>query len=481
LIIYSGIKKGLLRLNSTLFLKTSSTLLLRFRRRVENRSTHISFIQSLGRRAFFLLRKASQLLNLGINLIALIVAKAIAKTKQTFNLLNPLLSPVTVRAKRFYIPVAKIKTELLIILILIIGVGFSQAGFFTDKLISSANSSDAFRLINRFGHLNQKLADVARLSETDDSIMPKILAFASAAGEIVSREESKNSESSILTTAGDSALVKPNYTVATPLEGNLAIYRVAEGDNPTIIASRYGVGLPTLLRANNLNDASMIKPGQELKVPLCDGLLYNMKSTDTLESIMSTYKLQEADIDYLLNCNDVENFEDLHNIGLALIPQSDLSIPKAPILVRSITSNTAGRVALTTARSSGTITGGTGNMLWPIPNSRTITQRFTGRHNGIDVSCNKQAVGINAADGGFVEIAGWQVGGWGNTVVIDHGNDTKTRYAHLSTIGVTAGDTVVRGQNLGKCGSTGRSTGPHLHFTIYINGRALNPLSYLAN
>ena len=78
-----------------------------------------------------------------------------------------------------------------------------------------------------------------------------------------------------------------------------------------------------------------------------------------------------------------------------------------------------------------------------------------------------------------MEYAGWEGTGYGNMVLINHGNGFKTRYAHLSQIMVISGQNVARGVAIGRMGSTGHSTGPHTHFEIYLNGTRINPLSYL--
>ena len=119
-----------------------------------------------------------------------------------------------------------------------------------------------------------------------------------------------------------------------------------------------------------------------------------------------------------------------------------------------------------------------GQLLWPIPNSKRVTQYFRWRHTGLDIG-DKYGSTIVAADNGTIELSGWGAGGWGYTIVVDHGNGMKTRYAHASKLLVEAGQNVEKGQTIALVGSTGRSTGPHLHFGVYVNGRAVNPLEYL--
>jgi len=126
----------------------------------------------------------------------------------------------------------------------------------------------------------------------------------------------------------------------------------------------------------------------------------------------------------------------------------------------------------------------TGTFRWPV--SGTITSRYGYRnifggssfHGGIDIA-NSYGTDVVAADGGIVVYAGWNSGGYGNLVQIDHQNGYVTYYGHNSSILVSVGDTVYKGQHIAEMGSTGRSTGNHCHFEIRVNGERTNPLGYL--
>jgi len=119
--------------------------------------------------------------------------------------------------------------------------------------------------------------------------------------------------------------------------------------------------------------------------------------------------------------------------------------------------------------------GGT-KMNWPTVGYR-ITQYYSWRHYGLDIA-NKTGTPIYAADAGTIELVGWGKG-YGNQVVINHGGGKKTRYAHLSKIYVGRGQSVGKGESIGAMGSTGWSTGSHLHFEVIINNSKYNPLNYL--
>ncbi len=127
-----------------------------------------------------------------------------------------------------------------------------------------------------------------------------------------------------------------------------------------------------------------------------------------------------------------------------------------------------------------------GEMLWPVAMTKQITSYFgwrwnnTDYHTGIDISCaGIYGADVRAANSGKVTYVGWQANGYGNYVIVDHGGGTTTLYAHCSSILVSVGQTVARGETIAKVGSTGWSTGPHLHFEVRENKVAKNPLAYV--
>ena len=134
----------------------------------------------------------------------------------------------------------------------------------------------------------------------------------------------------------------------------------------------------------------------------------------------------------------------------------------------------------------GKANGSTGTMMWPCPSCHYITSQFGWRyhpiyqtqkyHSGVDIGASYGAT-IVAADGGTIITAG-SVSGYGNCVVINHGNGITTLYGHMSSIAVSVGQKVSKGQTIGYVGSTGNSPGPHLHWEVTVNGVRQNPLNY---
>jgi murein DD-endopeptidase MepM/ murein hydrolase activator NlpD len=121
---------------------------------------------------------------------------------------------------------------------------------------------------------------------------------------------------------------------------------------------------------------------------------------------------------------------------------------------------------------------GTGYFVWPAAPPYLLTQEYWGGHPAIDINTYFRQP-IFASDSGTVRFSGWNDTGYGNLVIIDHGNGYRTYYAHNEANLVSAGQVVIQGQQIAESGSTGNSTGNHLDFRIYYGGSFFNPLEYL--
>lgn len=277
------------------------------------------------------------------------------------------------------------------------------------------------------------------------------------------------------------ALVKSNV-LGSNTQQNTSIQRyvVQPGDTASTIAAEFGVSTQTILSSNNLSSASLIKPGQELYILPTSGVAHTVKSGETVAEIAKKYGAKEEDI---IEYNDLLSAENLIAGVEVIIPGGK---QPEPVVVPSATTTT-------TATGSGSsftrvLTGGNaapsssapavsgGKWQWPTTCSR-ISQYYGYRHTGIDVDCNFGDA-ILAAEGGTVTTVA-HFGGYGLHVEITHSNGIVTRYAHLQKVYVSPGQVVGRGQSLGEMGSTGRSSGSHLHFEIIVNGGFINPYSYL--
>jgi len=255
--------------------------------------------------------------------------------------------------------------------------------------------------------------------------------------------------------------------VSDKVRDKVISYTVQPGDTVSTIAEKFGISSDTIRWQNNLVSKDSIKEGQVLEILPVSGVSHKVAKGDTVYSIAKKYQTEAqglVDFPYNTFVND-ETFE--LAIGQTIIvpdgiKQSDvLWSPTAS--VRQITPNAGTVVA-------------SGSFVWPA--GGTITQRFSWYHPAIDIA-NRAAPSVLAADSGTVVASGWVNTGYGNRVIISHGNGYQTLYGHFSQIYVVAGQTVKRGDAIGKMGSTGRSTGIHLHFEVMLNGAHINPLNVL--
>jgi len=242
---------------------------------------------------------------------------------------------------------------------------------------------------------------------------------------------------------------------------------VASGETLSTLAKNYNVDVESIKTLNNFDDGHLLHPGDKIKIPPVSGVIITVKSGDTVYSLAKKYGLASAQpiADWPYNTFvDDEKFSLASGQTLVIpggVAPSEIPIP-APILQKTPENQIFAR--------------GSGILSWPT--NGVITQYFAFYHNGVDIASNS-APSINAADSGRVVSVLYLNYGYGFHVIIDHGNGYRTLYGHMSRIDVSVGQNVSRGDHLGIMGSTGRSTGPHLHFTVYQNGTAVNPLSLL--
>ncbi len=254
--------------------------------------------------------------------------------------------------------------------------------------------------------------------------------------------------------------------------GEIIIHVVEEGETLSSIAARYGLQTTTVMWENNLTEKSKIKPGQELKILPLDGVRHKVSRGETIYSIGKKYGLEGSEIQVMV---DYPFNEFLNDETFDLATGQYLMVPDG---VKASVANTTGYIARQAqiTPDAGSVTA-TGSFVWPARGK--ITQGYRFYHKAIDIA-NRGGGPILAADSGVVVGAGWLDNyGYGNRVIVDHGNGYVTLYAHLSLIQVQAGQRVNRGDLLGQMGSTGRSTGTHLHFEIRQGGVLLNPFNFL--
>jgi murein DD-endopeptidase MepM/ murein hydrolase activator NlpD len=256
-------------------------------------------------------------------------------------------------------------------------------------------------------------------------------------------------------------------------------YTVEKGDSVFEIAAHFNLKPESILWANydQLNDnPDMISLGMELNIPPVDGVLYNWKAGDTLDGVAGQFKVSPEDI---LNWPG-------NNIDLAdrtIEPGSLVMVPGGKREFRQwiIPTIPRGRAGVSqSVYGGGACEGGydgaygSGAFIWPAGNHGLSGNDYWDGHLGIDIAAGEGAP-LYAADSGVVVFAGWATGGYGNMVMIDHGNGYQTLYGHMSSVKVGCGQSVSQGTIIGFAGSTGNSTGAHLHFEVRYQGGFVNP------
>jgi murein DD-endopeptidase MepM/ murein hydrolase activator NlpD len=235
-------------------------------------------------------------------------------------------------------------------------------------------------------------------------------------------------------------------------------YTVSKGDMIGGLAESFGLNQDTLISINNIKNSRLLQIGQVLRIPNQDGIMYTVKKDDTLETIAAKYKSDVLDIQI---ANEL--------FTNAAMPGTSLFIPGARLdwMERQEINGD-----LFMWPVSGYITSPYGYRIYPFDDDGG--RQF---HSGIDIGA-PMGTPIRASMSGRVSSAGWN-DVLGNHVVITHHAGYRTLYGHMSVIRVKSGAYVGTGERIGDVGSTGRSTGPHVHFTVYKNGVTVNPRNLL--
>lgn len=244
----------------------------------------------------------------------------------------------------------------------------------------------------------------------------------------------------------------------------ITAYIVKKGDTASSIAAAFGITTNTLFWANDLKNNDIIKTGDELNILPTTGVKHKVKSGDSVVSIAKKYK---AEPEKILAFNDLPADGRINQGQELIIPDGEIPPPPAPPK-----SKVTPLVKLANnPKPSNISSASAGYYIFP------TTGRNWGRihsNNGVDVA-NSCGTPIYAAAEGTINISqnGWN-GGYGNYIKISHSNGTETLYGHLSSRGTSVGESVSKGQFIGYMGTSGRSTGCHLHFEVH---GAKNPLA----
>ena len=260
-------------------------------------------------------------------------------------------------------------------------------------------------------------------------------------------------------------------------------YTVRSGDTLFGISEKYGITPETILWSNAIlkDDPHLLRPDQELLISPVTGVVRVVHEGDTVDGLASVYRADAEDIiNWPGNQLDPDN-PALIEDSVIVVPGGERdfvqwTVPRIARAKRNPLPMSAGPGACTGGYQGGAV--GSGSFIWPASNRYLSGYNYSGYHPAIDIAAGLGAP-IYASDSGVVVFAGWSNWGYGYMVVVDHGNGWQTLYSHLSQWNVNCGQSVYQGNVLGLSGSTGNSTGPHLHFEINYQGTRVNPWNYL--
>ncbi len=259
-------------------------------------------------------------------------------------------------------------------------------------------------------------------------------------------------------------------------------YVVKDGDSLWSIARAHDLIVEDINKANPELSTEKLSIGQELKLasvePLINAIITSTQVTSEVipcdVQTKSDSKLRWGQVKVVTAGESGEA-----KVTYRVVRQNQQVVQRQEVGRQVVKKPAARVVAKGTNIMLASRGSGGGVLRWPVGGG--ITSRYGPRggrfHTGIDIGAGYGAA-VGAAAGGRVTSTGWQ-GGYGKMVTINHGNGLSTRYAHLSSINVSTGQSVGSGQIIGKVGSTGNSTGPHLHFEVLANGSQRNPMNYL--
>lgn len=277
-------------------------------------------------------------------------------------------------------------------------------------------------------------------------------------------------------------------TIPSRPSQSVVTYTVQSGDTLFTIAEVYKIKPETILWGNYdvlQDNPHFLKPGQVLNILPVNGTYYQWVEGDTVEKVAAYFKTTPEEI-VTFTGNQID-LTKLSSENSGIQPGTWLMIPNGKRAIKdwgppAITRSNPASASYYGSGSCGSVYEGaigTGSFVWPTTDHTISGYNYDPVvHPAIDIG-GQEGNPIYAADTGVIVYAGWSDFGYGYLLVIDHGNGYQTAYAHLSAVGATCGQSVIRGGLVGALGNTGNSTGPHLHFEIVYNGVKVNPFDYV--
>jgi murein DD-endopeptidase MepM/ murein hydrolase activator NlpD len=303
---------------------------------------------------------------------------------------------------------------------------------------------------------------------------------------ILARHQAEAAAMTVPTEADPAAgALAASETPAPAPQSTQFIYTIQPGDTVDSIAAAFGINPAYILWNNALSDANMLLVGETLIIPSADGILYSVAVGDTLWDIANAFQVpMESIVGYAPN--GLASPDSVIEGMVLLLPGAVPPAPPEPEPVYVAEEPyeeepaSGGAPISAGAAVSAPIPAPSYGYSWPAYGNIT-TYFMQGGHKGIDIDgFGQHGAPIGSAASGQVVLASWSDWGLGYHVIVDHGDGMRTVYGHLSEIWVSPGEYVGQGQAVGAMGSTGYSTGTHLHFEMMLYGSYVDPLAYLS-
>ena len=229
-------------------------------------------------------------------------------------------------------------------------------------------------------------------------------------------------------------------------------HKVERGETLWDIANKYDIDIDTIIGANDISNMNKLQPGDVLTILPVEGIIYRIGPGENLSDISQKFNVS---LNEITRANGISNPDDVQPRQTILLPGAKPELGYQDRLQQKL--------------------------IYPVPEGTRISSYYGMRwgrmHEGVDFAVNS-GTPIKAAGDGKVVFSGWN-GGYGKTLIIEHREGLRTLYAHNSELLVSSGENVYRGQVVTYSGNTGKSTGPHLHFEVHLNGKPVDPLNYL--
>ena len=314
---------------------------------------------------------------------------------------------------------------------------------------------------------------------------------AAAAEPTVMVEGIDSSAQAVDSYGGVPRLAQVHTTIPSRPREEIVKYKVVKGDTIFGIAEKFGLEPQTVLWGNYyilLDNPHALQPDQELNILPVNGTYHEWQDGEGLNGVAEYYGVTPEDIiDYPANHLDAKTIGDLAHPNIK--PGTWLIVPNgqrqfiswsAPL---GVTRENPASARVLGPGACEPVSGGAvgfGTFIWPSDYHRLSGYDYTpnANHWGIDID-GDEGQAVYATDAGVIVYAGWNNYGYGNMIMVDHGNDFQSLYAHLSSINVVCGQSVGQGNLIGLIGSTGNSSGPHLHFEIRSASSHVNPWDVL--